>query len=54
MDLPEEYESLIRIEDFYIAVVVKVVKPFSQTFETGGLKGALRESWRKSLHNLHN
>jgi hypothetical protein len=32
---------------------VKVVKPFSLSFGIGELKGSLRESWRKSLHNLH-
>jgi hypothetical protein len=33
---------------------VKVVKLFSPTFETGGIEYPLRETWRKSLHNLHN
>jgi hypothetical protein len=39
---------------FYFEVLVKVVKVFSPTFGFGGLMGSLRESRRKSLHNLHN
>jgi hypothetical protein len=32
--------------------VVKVVKAFSPTFGFGEFTPSLRETWRKSLHNL--
>jgi hypothetical protein len=33
--------------------LVKVVKVIPPTLGIGGLRGVYRESWRKSLHNLH-
>jgi len=37
-----------------VVKVVKVVKPFPPTLGLGGFHPSLRETWRKSLHNLHN
>jgi len=60
LNLPFYFEIIVLcyISIYFIIAriqfLVKVVKAFPPTLDSGKLNGALRGGWRKNLHNLHN